>query len=329
MNARSIRRAECTRLAAPLIVVALTLCMSTGASAQRRGATAQRARTAHTEAREHFYDASVLYEQGNLDGAVVEFEASYALEPLPVVRFNIAQCLKGLYRYAEAADEYTRYLTDSQSVPAERRAAVRATIAELRSLIAPITLSVEPAGAEVRVDGRTMGTAPLAAPLQLTAGRRVLEVVLDGHVTVREEIAVIARRARTIRVRLARQETAGTLRVRSSPLHARVRIDGLEVGAAPVERRVTAGGHVIEASANDFQLYRASVQIREQQTLDLLAQLEPEETPSVTSRWWFWAGISGVAVLTTVLLIALWPTQRLDPVEGNVPPGIVSALLER
>jgi hypothetical protein len=317
-----------SRLLAALLVVALALLATNGASAQRRGAEAARARTAHTEAREHFYDASVLYEQGNLEGAIVEFEASYAIEPLPVVRFNLAQCLKGLFRYADAIEQYQRYLADSQNVPADRRAAVRATIDELRSLIAPITIAVAPEGAEVRIDGRTMGTAPLAAPLQLAAGRRVLEVVLDGHVTVRDEIAVVARRPRTIRVRLARQETAGTLRIRTAPRRALVRIDGLEVGAAPVERRVTAGGHVIEASANDFQLYRTSVQIRERQTLDLLATLEHEEAPSVTSRWWFWAGVSGVAAFATVLIIALWPDRRLDPIEGNVAPGIVTALSE-
>lgn len=326
MNER--RAVPMRRFAAPFVIVVALLAPS-AASAQRRGGSeAERARVAHTQAREHFYDASVLYEQGNLEGAIVEFEASYALEPLPVVHFNLAQCLKGLYRYAEAAAQYERYLADSDSVPADRRAAVRATIAELRSLIAPITLAIEPAGAEVRVDGRAVGTAPLSAPLELAAGRRVLEVALDGHVSVRDEIAVVARRPRTIRVRLARQETAGTLRVRSMPLHALVRIDGLEVGEAPVERRVTAGGHVIEADADGFELYRTAIQIREQQTLDLLATLEREHSPGITSRWWFWAGISGVTAFAAVLLIVLWPTQRLDPVEGNVAPGIVTALSE-
>ena len=213
-------------------------------------------------------------------------------------------------------------------MPADRRAAVQTAITELRGLIAPITLAIEPAGAEVRVDGRAVGTAPLAAPLQLAAGRRVLEVALDGHVTVRDEIAVVARRPRTLRVRLARQETAGTLRVRSLPLRALVRIDGLEVGEAPVERRVTAGGHVIEASADGFELYRTALQLREQQTLDLLVTLEREKSPGVTSRWWFWAGISGVAAFASVLLIVLWPVQRLAPIEGNVAPGIVTALTE-
>ena len=310
-------------------VVALALAsvvLAAPAQAQPRRRPA-RGHTPHDEARNHFYDAMLLYEQGNLEGAITEFRASFALEPLAVVHFNLAQCLKGLYRYDEAIREYERYLSESgEEVPRDRRTQVNAAIAELRRLVAPITLDVEPAGADVRIDGRAAGTAPLARPLRLAAGRRVVEVSAEGYVPLRDELEVVARRPRTIRIRLPRRETAGLLRVRTSPARARVRIDGLDVGAAPVERRVTSGGHVVEATAPAHEPYRASVQLAEQQTLDLLARLERERPPPLTSRWWFWAGVSAAAVVAVVLTIVLWPPIEQDPVPGNVPPHIVAAL---
>jgi len=48
----------------------------------------------------------------------------------------------------------------------------------------------QPAGAEVRLNGRLVGTLPLAAPARATVGSYSLEVRLDGHYTVRRPIVI-------------------------------------------------------------------------------------------------------------------------------------------
>ena len=60
----------------------------------------------------------------------------------------------------------------------------RGAVTALDSPLEPLKASVAvdgPSGAEVTVDGRSLGSLPLAAPLQLEAGPRRIRVALSGH----------------------------------------------------------------------------------------------------------------------------------------------------
>jgi hypothetical protein len=63
----------------------------------------------------------------------------------------------------------------------------------------------EPAGAEVRLNGRLVGTLPLAAPARATVGSYSLEVRLDGHYTVQRPIVITGNSLIRESVRLERQ----------------------------------------------------------------------------------------------------------------------------
>jgi hypothetical protein len=49
----------------------------------------------------------------------------------------------------------------------------------------------EPAGAEVRLNGRLVGTLPLAAPIRSTVGSFVLEVRHEGHYPTQRPITIV------------------------------------------------------------------------------------------------------------------------------------------
>jgi hypothetical protein len=52
--------------------------------------------------------------------------------------------------------------------------------------------------------------------------------------------------------------------------------------------------------------------------VDLTAQAPADESPRLTSRWWFWAGIGGAVVLTTaVVLYATSGSGSPDTKLGN------------
>ena len=71
----------------------------------------------------------------------------------------------------------------------------------------------QPAGAEVRLNGRLIGTLPLAAPARATVGSYSLEVRLDGHYTVQRPIVITGNSLIRESVRLEPQpdEPAGAL----------------------------------------------------------------------------------------------------------------------
>jgi hypothetical protein len=279
------------------------------------------------DARTRFYTGAQLYQEGNYEGALVEFRESYRLQPVPVATFNVAQALRALHRYHEAAQQFRRYLREGgDSIPDDRRASVERTIRALERRIAPITLRVEPAGAEIRVDGRRVGIAPLREPLLLGVGRRVIEITADGYVPLRDELEVVGRQPRTVPIRLARRETAGAIRITTRPEHAHLRVDGLAVGRAPLERRVPAGGHVIEAELPGYETYRASVELAPRQQLTLTAVLEEDTGPGLTGQWWFWAGVSAIAVGAAAAIVLATLSAEPDPVRGSSYDGVIAVL---
>jgi copper chaperone CopZ len=287
---------------------------------------AARAQPADTEtdearARRHFETGASLYLEENYEGAAAEFEASYALRPVPVVLFNLAQTYRRLYRYGDAVDAYERYLRTESDLTTERRTAVRTTIAELRRGLAPVS-ETDVSGAEILVDGRSVGTTPLEAPLALAAGTRVIEARLDGHAPAREEIRVIGGEAQTVVLSLPEARGVGILRVRSNVASATVRIDGEDRGVAPIEQSVAAGGHDVEVAADGYDTFRREIVLAPQQERELFAELTV--TRPLHEQWWFWAAVGGAAVVTLVVVIAVAASSSGQPEPGTL--GTVMAL---
>lgn len=142
------------------------------------------------EARRHFEQGVALFQEDDMEAALAEFRASYGLNPLPQVLFNIAVSLRRLRRYAEAADSLRQYLAGPADESAERRELAQSLVTELEALLARVSLSVDREDADVFVDGELVGRTPLDGPLRLATGEHVVEVRLDGFQTFRERVAV-------------------------------------------------------------------------------------------------------------------------------------------
>src|SRR6478736_1064595 len=106
------------------------------------------------EAKLHFEQGVALYNDGNYNAALAEFLKSYELRKTTGVLYNIGLTQKALFRYSEAIESLEKYLAESTTMAPERKAEVQQQVAEMRALLADVTLDVEPAGANVLVDGR-------------------------------------------------------------------------------------------------------------------------------------------------------------------------------
>ncbi len=91
----------------------------------------------------------------------------------------------GKHRVVIAADGY---VTETREITAVDGKMVALDV-PLREKPARVTLSA-PSGARVDVDGRPMGDAPLATPLELAAGVHVVSVTQNGHDAFLREIDV-------------------------------------------------------------------------------------------------------------------------------------------
>ena len=144
-----------------------------------------------TQAREHFTQATKLYKDGDFDAALVQFERAYELKPNYRVLYNIGQTYFQLRQYVEARDAMTRYLKEGgDQIEAERQAAVNKDLADLQRRLAKVTIKVNVGGATVLVDGKNVGTTPLAEPVVVSEGLRSISVEAPNRGVLQRQLQV-------------------------------------------------------------------------------------------------------------------------------------------
>jgi hypothetical protein len=162
--------------------------------AEAQDADAQRAR-------ELFERGVQLMQNEDWSAALVQLEESFRLRPTQVALFNMGLCHKGLRRYGAAIRAFERMIVElGDRAPGNRVELARAEIQALRALFGTVTVEVQPAGARIFVDGEPAGTAPLAEPLELSAGNHVIRATGEGLTADTVTIAVIAGASTTVRL---------------------------------------------------------------------------------------------------------------------------------
>jgi len=147
------------------------------------------------EAREHFKAASEHYRAGRFREALRGFELAERLLPSPELSFNIARAHEQLGEIEAAIEHYERYVAARGQ--ASDVGAVQARIAALRGSLeqrpvrametAALRIDAEP-GAEIKLDGSSLGVAPIDRIVWIDPGEHVLEAELSGHAPYRAEI---------------------------------------------------------------------------------------------------------------------------------------------
>lgn len=201
-------------------------------------------------ARGHYERGVSLYDEGQFDGALAEFEAAYALSHRASLLFNIGQIHARLGHAVEATESLERYLTEVPDVSPDRRAAVESELATQRGRIARVTVqTVE--GARVSIDDVDRGTAPLDAPILVGAGEHLLLVVAEGHEASRTRFRIAGGEARTIEAQLVRVGALGGStgpETTSSPTPV-LTIMGAVIGGAGLVTWAVAGGLTLAEDA--------------------------------------------------------------------------------
>lgn len=140
-------------------------------------ASGARAADPEREARERYDNAVKLYEEGAYDAALVELNRAAELRPSYKLYYNIGQVRVAMHDYAAAIDAYRRYLDQgADKIPSARRDQVQKELVELAQRTAKLTVEVDVPGAEVLIDDVPVGTSPLAGPLVVNSGIRLVTV---------------------------------------------------------------------------------------------------------------------------------------------------------
>ena len=138
---------------------------------------------------------------------------------------------------------------------------------------AEITVSSEPAGAELRAEGEVLGETP--ATVQLLSGERLLSLSKPGFATHREQLTIVAGEPRivpSIRLRPA----SGVLKVQTQPPGASITVDGNFRGGSPATVEVSPDrSHRVVVSRAGYESQERTVRLGRGQQQSLSIALKP------------------------------------------------------
>jgi len=143
-----------------------------------------------------------LYQQGDVAGALEKFNAAYAAYPSPKLMFNIAQANRDLGRPVEALEAFEKFLAGAADASSETVADVRRSVAELQGRLGRIQIDCETAGAEVSVDGKSVGLTPLPDPIWATPGHHQVTAKHASAAPAIEDADVSAGSVSTVTMRM-------------------------------------------------------------------------------------------------------------------------------
>ncbi|MBI2892341.1 MAG: PEGA domain-containing protein [Deltaproteobacteria bacterium] len=280
-----------------LAAAALVLSLLGGrAGAQQEELTPGEARL---EAGRRFQEGMRLFDRRAWTEALVEFDAAYELSPDYRVLLMTAQCHEELGHPAEAAQALERYLVDGGSAleAGEKRSAERA-LGRLLPRVHALTVRVPIEGAEIVVDRRAIGRAPLRWRVLLAPGPHRIEARLAEHRSAPVDFGAVEGGSSQADLPIRPLAREATLVVDSDPPGLALRIDGREIGRTPYRATVASGGHRIEVRRAGYP------------PLERVVDLSPESERRVTF------GYQGVAMPAHLRLVATSPGTALSIDDG-------------
>lgn len=224
-------------------------------------------------ARQHFQTATALYEAGDYESALTEFQAAYDAKPHPTVLRNVAATQERLRRYPDAIHTLERYLQEATGAALRaERTAIEAHLVGLRGLVGHIEVALAEPGFAIEIDGRAAGTSPLSAPVEVSLGNHTVVAARDGW----EPASVSARveGGGTSRVELRPVARMARLTVDASAPHAMVSVDGASPMPAPWSNAVMHGRHRVEVTAPGRRASSLRVDLAPGAERSLVVQLE-------------------------------------------------------
>jgi tetratricopeptide (TPR) repeat protein len=163
----------CAFLTALAIGISLPL-FAASAPAQEKDAVVEMAR-------KRFAEGVKYFDQKRYEEARVAFMQAYALKRHPALLLNLGLSEVRSGHPLEASRHFSAYLKESPNASAAERSEAEKGLAAARTKLGRIQITVNVAGAEVLVDGESVGQSPLAEPVDALPGTRSVVAKFSGR----------------------------------------------------------------------------------------------------------------------------------------------------
>jgi hypothetical protein len=176
----------------PYVLVVACALSSLGVALPCHAQEAEPSSPAQKAAQSAHRHALQLFDRGEHRQALAEFRRAYSLAPSFRILYNVGLSSVALGDASGAIDAFAAYLREGgDKIPEARRTQVESEITRLSRQLAGLTVDVREPGAELLLDGASVGKAPLSRQLRLNPGKHDI-VVRSTDGTVKSQVISLA-----------------------------------------------------------------------------------------------------------------------------------------
>jgi hypothetical protein len=217
-----------------------------------------------------------MYQNGQFETALQQYQSAYDLYPDPAFLFNIGLAREKTFDYEGCAVAFERFLREAKSIAAEvRTQAEQRSASCLERALIPVKVTSVPTNAAVYLGEPSTQTLKGRTPQDLKLGigqNHRVTVEHPGHVPQTQTLTLHPGDRPQLDFVL---EKLSVLTIEADPSGATVRVDDGEWKAAPATVEVTAGPHVVEVTKQGYERQRKEVRVRAGQDASLTFPLRP------------------------------------------------------
>lgn len=158
---------------------------------------------ADAKAAELYRQGAAALKAGRHEEAYDKFQQAWQLKKHFQLAANLGAVELRLGKHRDAAEHLAYFMREAPDAFQEERQQLEQMLTEARQHVGALKVQVEP-GAEVFVDGRSVGTAPLERELFLEPGRRVVEARRAGFERAQADVEASAGTSLMVRIALKR-----------------------------------------------------------------------------------------------------------------------------
>jgi hypothetical protein len=196
-------------------------------------------------------------------GALTHYQTANLAAPSARAQMGVADALYQLGRAGESFDAYSEVTTSyGPKLGPVEKALVGARLKELAGKTGWLSIRVAEAGAQVDVDGKSLGVSPVPVLVRVATGGHDVKVTRAGFAPFAARADVAADGTAIVEVKLTPAASQGHVVVHASgtdPL--RVILDGVDVGVTPWEGDLPAGTHTVAGRSSSAQAEAQTVEL--------------------------------------------------------------------
>jgi hypothetical protein len=308
-------------------VLALTAALSLGPVAPALAqAPAKGAATPEDDATKLTNDGLKALKAGKAEEARALLAKAYKLRPTYRLAADLGRAEVAAQKFKDAAEHLTTAMHDKpDNVPEADVKAWSDALAQATAQLGVLKINVRPKGAEVFVNGQSVGAAPLPGPLFVDPGQVLIEAKLEGYMGLRTTKTLAAGAEEAVDFQLHRE---GRVDVPGpSPTNPPTIFKGITLPIAIGGAALSAAGTVIGASLAIVSAVKASKShaLEEPDATcgatckDQFDALQKEKVTFAGASMWSFIGAGAVLLGTSTYLVV----QVINRPKQSASAGLV------